>query len=44
MKLEKIVALVPMRHDSKRVPGKNYRPMLGKPRYAHILDTLLACP
>ncbi|HNX45185.1 MAG: acylneuraminate cytidylyltransferase family protein [Anaerolineaceae bacterium] len=44
MKLEKIVALVPMRHDSKRVPGKNYRPMLGKPLYAHILDTLLACP
>ena len=27
MKLEKIVALVPMRHDSKRVPGKNYRPI-----------------
>ena len=44
MKLEKIVALVPMRHDSKRVPGKNYRPMLGKPLYVHILDTLLACP
>lgn len=44
MKLEKIVALVPMRHDSKRVPGKNYRPMLRKPLYAHILDTLLACP
>ena len=44
MKFEKIVALVPMRHDSKRVPGKNYRPMLGKPLYAHILDTLLACP
>jgi len=26
MKLEKIVALVPMRHDSKRVPGKNLPP------------------
>ena len=44
MKLEKIVALVPMRHDSKRVPGKNYRPMCGKPLYAHIIETLLSCP
>jgi CMP-N-acetylneuraminic acid synthetase len=41
MKLEKIVALVPMRHDSKRVPGKNYRLMCGKPLYAHIIETLL---
>ena len=44
MKLEKIVALVPMRHDSKRVPGKNYRPMCGKPLYAYIIETLLGCP
>ena len=43
MKLERIVALVPMRHDSKRVPGKNYRPMCGKPLYAHIIETLLSC-
>ncbi len=42
MKLE-IVALVPMRHHSQRVPGKNYRPLAGKPLYQHILDTLLAC-
>lgn len=40
----KIVALVPMRHHSVRVPGKNYRPLAGKPLYQHILDTLLACP
>ncbi len=39
----KIVALVPMRHHSERVPGKNYRPLAGKPLYRHILDTLLAC-
>ena len=44
MKIEKIVALVPMRHDSKRVPGKNYRLMCGKPLYAYIIETLLACP
>ncbi len=44
MKPEKIVALVPMRHHSVRVPGKNYRPLAGKPLYQHILETLLACP
>ena len=44
MKLERIVALVPMRHDSKRVPGKNYRSMCGRPLYAHIIKTLLNCP
>jgi CMP-N-acetylneuraminic acid synthetase len=40
----KIVALVPMRHHSVRVPGKNYRPLAGKPLFRHILDTLLLCP
>jgi CMP-N-acetylneuraminic acid synthetase len=33
-----------MRHSSERVPGKNYRPMAGKPLYAYILETLLAVP
>jgi CMP-N-acetylneuraminic acid synthetase len=40
----RIVALVPMRHDSERVPGKNYRPMVGAPLYRHIVSALLACP
>lgn len=40
---KKIVALVPMRHHSERVPGKNYRMMHSKPLYAHIVDTLLTC-
>lgn len=40
----KIVALVPMRHHSQRVPGKNYRPLGGKPLFHHILETLLAVP
>jgi CMP-N-acetylneuraminic acid synthetase len=39
-----IVALVPMRHRSVRVPGKNYRPLAGKPLFHHILGTLLAVP
>jgi CMP-N-acetylneuraminic acid synthetase len=40
----KIVALVPMRHHSQRVPGKNYRPLAGKPLFHHIIKTLLSCP
>ena len=43
-KISRIVALVPMRHSSERVPGKNYRELAGKPLYAHIIRTLLACP
>lgn len=40
----KLAALVPMRHHSQRVPGKNYRPLAGKPLFHHILETLLAVP
>ncbi len=39
---EELTALVPMRHHSERVLGKNYRPLAGRPLYAHILDTLEA--
>ncbi|NSW51280.1 MAG: acylneuraminate cytidylyltransferase family protein [Anaerolineae bacterium] len=44
MEKKKIAALVPMRHHSQRVPGKNYRMLAGKPLFHHILDTLLSCP
>ena len=44
MQFSKIVALVPMRHHSQRVPRKNYREMAGKPLYHHILNTLNDCP
>ncbi len=40
----KLVALVPMRHHSQRVPGKNYRPLAGKPLFHHVIETLLAVP
>ena len=40
----KIVALVPMRHHSERVHGKNYRLFAGKPLFHYILRSLLACP
>ncbi|MCC7129117.1 MAG: acylneuraminate cytidylyltransferase [Anaerolineae bacterium UTCFX2] len=39
-----IAALIPMRHHSQRVPGKNFRPLAGKPLYQHIIEALLACP
>ena len=39
-----VVALVPMRHHSQRVPEKNYRITAGKPLYAYIIKTLLSCP
>ena len=42
--MTKIAALVPMRHHSQRVPGKNYRILAGKPLFHHIIDTLLAVP
>jgi len=40
----RIAALVPMRHRSERVPGKNYRPLAGRPLYHHIVRSLLDCP
>ena len=39
----RVVALVPMRHTSERVPGKNYRRLGDRPLYRHIIDTLLGC-
>lgn len=42
--MPKVVALVPMRHHSERVPGKNYRPFVEKPLYHYIVSSLFACP
>jgi CMP-N-acetylneuraminic acid synthetase len=42
--MPKVIALVPMRHHSQRVPGKNYRPLAGKPLYHHIIENLLLVP
>jgi CMP-N-acetylneuraminic acid synthetase len=42
--MTQFIALVPMRHHSQRVPGKNFRPLAGKPLYQHIIETLLAVP
>ena len=36
------VALLPMKANSQRVKGKNFRPLHGKPLFGWILDALLA--
>ncbi|MCE9613231.1 MAG: acylneuraminate cytidylyltransferase family protein [Lentisphaerae bacterium] len=36
----KVVALVPIKDHSARVPGKNFREFCGKPLYQHIVQTL----
>ena len=38
----RFAALVPMRHHSERVPGKNYRTCAGRPLFHHVLSSLLA--
>jgi CMP-N-acetylneuraminic acid synthetase len=38
------LAIIPMRHNSERVPGKNYRPLGGIPLYHHVVRTLSAVP
>ena len=38
----RVVALLPMKAHSERVPGKNFRVLAGKPLFRWILDTLLS--
>ena len=42
MNKQKIVALLPMKANSERVKGKNFREFYGKPLFRWILDTLLS--
>ncbi len=37
-----VIAIVPMRHSSDRVKGKNYRPLGTKPLFRHVVDALMA--
>jgi len=37
----KVIAIIPIKHVSQRVPGKNYKLMDGKPLYTYIVNTLL---
>ncbi|MCB9223363.1 MAG: acylneuraminate cytidylyltransferase family protein [Crocinitomicaceae bacterium] len=38
----KVIALLPMKGNSERVPGKNIRDFNGKPLFFHVLGTLTA--
>lgn len=40
---KKIVALLPMKANSQRVKGKNFKGLAGKPLFKWILDSLLSC-
>lgn len=44
MKKTKVVALLPMKANSERVKGKNFKIFNGKPLFQWILDSLLALP
>ncbi len=44
MKSGKIIAHIPARGGSKRVPAKNLRFLAGKPMIAYAIESALACP
>lgn len=37
---QKVTALLPIKENSERVPGKNFKDFCGKPLYHHIIHTL----
>jgi len=39
----KTVAIIPIKKNSKRVPGKNFRKIKGKPLFRYLLDKLNNC-
>ena len=42
--MTRIVALLPMKANSTRVPGKNFLNFCGKPLFRWVLDSLLEVP
>ncbi|WP_299443931.1 acylneuraminate cytidylyltransferase family protein [uncultured Rhodospira sp.] len=42
--LSPVTAILPVRGTSQRVPGKNRRPLAGRPLFHHILTALLRVP
>jgi len=39
----KVAAIIPIKYNSSRVPGKNFKLMNGKPLFYYIINTLLEC-
>src|SRR5262245_38929494 len=44
MTSSRIVALLPMKAHSERVPAKNFRPLSGRPLFEWVLQTLISMP
>lgn len=44
MSRRRVVAMIPVRGGSKGLPGKNVRPLLGKPLLAWSIEAALGCP
>ena len=42
--MTKIIALLPMKLNSSRVPGKNFKEFCGKPLFRWTLDSLINIP
>ena len=38
-----VIAIIPIKYNSSRVPGKNFKLMNGKPLFYYIINTLLKC-
>ena len=41
--MRSVIAIIPIKQKSERVPGKNFIELMGKPLYFHILLKLQAC-
>ncbi len=41
--MHQVVALLPMKGHSERIPNKNIKPFAGRPLFYHILETLSRC-
>lgn len=41
--MNKLTAIVPIKKDSERIPGKNFMPFCGKPLFHYMLSTLQQC-
>lgn len=43
MSASSVAVIVPMKGHSERVPGKNYRPLDGRPLYEYVLGAVSSC-
>ena len=41
--IKKVVAIIPIKKNSKRVKGKNFKKINGRPLYSYLLNKLKKC-